>query len=187
MNWYDILHTPCLWITSLYVIFIPILVYNHAGPLALSSPQFSLPIHFMHILKIMTHIYHTYLFNKAFIGASLVSQRLKRLPVMQKTWVGKIPWRRKWQPTPVFLPGKSHGQRSLEGYSPQGHKRVGHDWATSLSLSFSLIHQTWNNLKLTVIDIIPAVMSQFLTRLPPPCPRLLQHSKLHSSHYISWF
>ena len=29
-------------------------------------------------------------------------------------WVGKIPWRRKWQPTPVFLPGKSHGQRSLE-------------------------------------------------------------------------
>ena len=37
-------------------------------------------------------------------------------------WVGKIPWRRKWQPTPVFLPGKSHGQRSLVGYSPQGHK-----------------------------------------------------------------
>jgi len=32
-------------------------------------------------------------------------------------WVGKIPWRRKWQPTPVFLPGKSHGQRSLAGYS----------------------------------------------------------------------
>ena len=33
-------------------------------------------------------------------------------------WVGKIPWRRKWQPIPVFLPGKSQGQRSLEGYSP---------------------------------------------------------------------
>ena len=33
-----------------------------------------------------------------------------------------IPWRRKWQPTPVFLPGESHGQRSLVGYSPQGHK-----------------------------------------------------------------
>ena len=33
-------------------------------------------------------------------------------------WVGKILWRRKWQPTPVFLPGESHGQRSLEGYSP---------------------------------------------------------------------
>ena len=37
-------------------------------------------------------------------------------------WVGKIPWRRKWQPTPVLLPGKSHGQRSLAGYSPWGHK-----------------------------------------------------------------
>ena len=37
-------------------------------------------------------------------------------------WVRKIPWRRKWQPAPVFLPGKSNGQRSLGGYSPQGHK-----------------------------------------------------------------
>ena len=34
------------------------------------------------------------------------------------SWVGKIPWRRAWQPTPVFLPGKSHGQWSLVGYSP---------------------------------------------------------------------
>ena len=33
-------------------------------------------------------------------------------------WVGKMPWSRKWQPTPVFLPGKFHGQRSLAGYSP---------------------------------------------------------------------
>ena len=40
-------------------------------------------------------------------------------------WVGKIPWRRKWQPTPVFLPGESHGHRSLAGYSPWG-RRVGH-------------------------------------------------------------
>ena len=35
-------------------------------------------------------------------------------------WVGKIPWRRKWQPTPVFLPGESHGQRSLAGYTVHG-------------------------------------------------------------------
>ena len=35
-------------------------------------------------------------------------------------WVRKMPWRNKWQPTPVFLPGKSHGQRSLVGYSPWG-------------------------------------------------------------------
>ena len=44
-------------------------------------------------------------------------------------WVRKIPWRRAWQPTPVFWPGKSHGQRSLAGYSPWGCKRVGQDWS----------------------------------------------------------
>ena len=37
-------------------------------------------------------------------------------------WVGKVPWRRQWQPTAVFLPGESHGQRSLAGYSPWGCK-----------------------------------------------------------------
>jgi len=39
-------------------------------------------------------------------------------------WLGKIFWRRAWQPTPVFLPGESHGQRSLEGYSSQGHEEL---------------------------------------------------------------
>ena len=37
-------------------------------------------------------------------------------------WDGKIPWRRQWLPTPVFLPGESHAQRSLAGYSPPGRK-----------------------------------------------------------------
>ena len=46
------------------------------------------------------------------------------------TWVGKIPWRRKRQPTPVFLPEKSRGQRSLASYSPWGRKQVGQDLAT---------------------------------------------------------
>ena len=45
-------------------------------------------------------------------------------------WVGKSPWRRKWQPTPVFLPAKSHGWRSLVVYSPWGGKRVRHDFGT---------------------------------------------------------
>ena len=44
----------------------------------------------------------------------------------------KIPWSRKWHPTPVFLPGKSHGQRSLVGYRPQGYRRAGHDLVTKL-------------------------------------------------------
>ena len=46
-------------------------------------------------------------------------------------WVRKSPWRRQWQPTPVFLPGESHGQRNLMGYSPWGCKRVRHNWATN--------------------------------------------------------
>ena len=54
-------------------------------------------------------------------GASLVAQMVKNLPAVQRSrfdpWVRKIAWRRKWQPTQVFLPGKSHGQRSLVGYS----------------------------------------------------------------------
>ena len=37
-------------------------------------------------------------------------------------WVGKIPWRRAWQPTPVFQPGELNGQRSLKGYGPWGYK-----------------------------------------------------------------
>ena len=46
------------------------------------------------------------------------------------TCVRKILWRRKWQPTPVFLPGKFYGQRSLAGYSPWGRKELGHNSAT---------------------------------------------------------
>ena len=45
-------------------------------------------------------------------------------------WVRKMPWRGKWQLTPVFLPWKPHGQRSLVGYRPWGRKRVGHNLTT---------------------------------------------------------
>ena len=55
---------------------------------------------------------------------------VKNLTAMQEIWVrsgfdpwvGKIPWRREWQLTLVFLPGEFHEERSLVGYSPQGHK-----------------------------------------------------------------
>ena len=46
--------------------------------------------------------------------------RSRRIPRFDP-WVGKIPWRRAWKPTPVFLPGESQGQKSLAGYSPWGH------------------------------------------------------------------
>ena len=45
-------------------------------------------------------------------------------------WSRKIPWRRKWQPTPVFLPGESHGQRNLVNYSPWSSQRFKHDLVT---------------------------------------------------------
>ena len=57
-----------------------------------------------------------------------MAQRLKHLPEMQETWVRSLgredPWRRKWQPIPVLLPGKYRGLRSLVGYSPWGRKEL---------------------------------------------------------------
>ena len=52
----------------------------------------------------------------------LQCRRLKRHRF--NPWVRKILWSRKWQPTPVFLPGKFHGQRSLAGYNAWGHKKL---------------------------------------------------------------
>ena len=61
-------------------------------------------------------------------------------------WVWKTPCRRKWQSSPVFLPEKSHGERSLAGYSPWGCKRVGHDLATKQEQSFPFNnHSVYNS------------------------------------------
>ena len=62
----------------------------------------------------------------SYFGASHVALVVKNTPANAgghercgfDSWPRKIPWRRKWLPTPVFLPGESHGQKSLEGYSP---------------------------------------------------------------------
>ena len=67
--------------------------------------------------------------SKIYNKSSLVAQLVKNLPAVQGTWVGSLgwkdPWRRKWQPILVPLPGKSHGQRKLVGCSPRGHKELG--------------------------------------------------------------
>ena len=67
-------------------------------------------------------------------GASLAAQMVKSPPEMQETrfdpWVGKIPWRRKWKPTPVFLPGEFYGQ-----YSPWDRKESNTTEQLTLSLS----------------------------------------------------
>ena len=65
-----------------------------------------------------------------FSWASLVVHLVENLPAMRgpgfDPWIGKIPWRRKWQSTPIFLPGNIHGQRSLVG-----SQRVRHNWGTN--------------------------------------------------------
>ena len=72
-------------------------------------------------------------------------RRCKRLRF--SPWVGKIPWRKKWQPTPAFLPGKCHGQRSLVGYGPQD-RRVGRDWAIEQSSREQCVLGTLNEVRL---------------------------------------
>ena len=70
--------------------------------------------------------------SKVRIGASQVALVVKNLPANSKRskgwgldpWVRKIPWRREWQPTPVFLPGEFHQWRSLVGYSPWVYKEL---------------------------------------------------------------
>ena len=54
-------------------------------------------------------------------------------------WVGKIPWRREWQPTPVMLPGKSHGQKSLADSSAWGLRGVGHNRVTNTFFLLSIL------------------------------------------------
>ena len=65
----------------------------------------------------------TKLYRLGFPRGSVVKNPLARQRHRFDPWVRKIPWRRKWQPTSVFLPGKSHGQKSLAGYCPPGHKK----------------------------------------------------------------
>ena len=57
---------------------------------------------------------------------------VKKLPAKQemKSGSGRFPWTRKWQPTPVFLPEKSHGQKELGGLQSMGSQKVRHDLAT---------------------------------------------------------
>ena len=63
--------------------------------------------------------------NEGFPGKEPAYQCRKHKRCGFNLWVRKILWSMKWQPTPVFLPGKSHGWRILEGYSPWGHKGSG--------------------------------------------------------------
>ena len=94
--------------------------------------------------------------------------------------VGKILWRRKWQPTPVFLPRESHGQRSLAGYSPWGHKEP--DTTELLSAStilhyklllycdYNFLHYTIYPHCSSVLHIVVCICQSHPLTCPPPSP-----------------
>ena len=81
-----------------------------------------------HMKRCIIYMYrcvYDFVFIYIHTRASQVVLVVKKLPVSAGVsesglhpWVGKIPWKMAWQPTPVFLPGESHGQKSLSGYSP---------------------------------------------------------------------
>ena len=107
-------------------------------------------------------------------------------------WVRKIPWRRKWHPTPALLPGKPHGQRSLAGYSPWGLKRVRYDLATkqtshildAIALTLLSVLTMWHSvlnscgLKSSQTDVCP-----LQSALIPLCnPHLCDQTKAQCLH-----
>ena len=85
------------------------------------------PSHTAHVHCLFIHLFILHLFSTYLVYVFLHFGYNVRLCAW-KRWTR---WR-KWHPTPVTLPGKSHGQRSLVGYSSWGCKVSGHDWATSL-------------------------------------------------------
>ena len=79
--------------------------------------------------------------------SALVAQSVKSLPAVQEPWVGLLgqeedPQRKKWQLTPVSLPGKSRGQKSLAGCSPWGHKESGKAGRLTLTLPLRISQAT---------------------------------------------
>ena len=102
-----------------------------------------------------------------------------------ETWVRKIPWRRAWQPTPVFLPGEFHGQMSLVGYIQSiGLQRVGHNWGdsahthpTQIENMFGLFRRRKRKMEEKELPAFshtratnPTVLSPSVPRYPFPIP-----------------
>ena len=90
-------------------------------------------------INFYVHVFHNFLWK----WASLMVRTVKNLPAVWETWVNpwveKIPWRREWQPTPVFLPGEFHGQRSLVGYSSWSCKALDMtEWLTYTHINIKI-------------------------------------------------
>ena len=90
-------------------------------------------------------------------------------------WVGKIPWRRPWQPSPVFLPGESHGQRSLAGYGPQDRKE--------LDMTEAIQH-AWTSLVAQMVKNPPAMWETWVRSLG--WEDLMEKWKATHSNILAW-
>ena len=115
------------------------------------------------------------LFYLSFSHHSLVTQEIICLQcrrLMFDPWVGKTPWKREWQPTPVFLPGESYGQRSLAGYSPW-------NWILAANTHTPITHFQ------TSIHIHLPVEGKSNPRLTSSLPWALEHLTLLSL-FLSW-
>ena len=96
-------------------------------------------------------------------------------------WVGKISWRREWLPTPVFLPGKSHGQRSPVDYSPRGCKES--DTTERLYFYFTLL---WNDTFIYDTQIFMCLRSVWKANLFPADSQVKQHRRQRDSLMMVW-
>ena len=99
-----------------------------------NSKELNVKTHFFFFFLVILKFLYIYGFLGGASGKESACQYRRHKRCRFNPWVRKIPWNKKWQPTPVFLPGKFHGRRSLVGYDPQGC-RVRHDWATEHYLS----------------------------------------------------
>ena len=90
----------------------------------------------------------------------------------------KIPWRRARQPTPIFLSGEFHGQRSLAGYSPQGCQRVGHNLMTKQQQC------SWASLLAQLVKNLPAMQENWVHSLGWEDP--LEKGKATHSSILAW-
>ena len=102
--------------------------------------------HFTQLFMVKTMEWFLICFSLTYLWASPVAQTVKNPPAMWKiwvrSWVGKIPWRRVWQPTPVFLPGESLWTEEPGGLQPMGSKRARHGWATNHSKAHASKYNT---------------------------------------------
>ena len=126
-----------------------------------------------------------------YISTSLVAQMVKNLPVMQETWVQtqvrKIPLRREWQSTPVFLPGKSHGQRSLVDYSPWGHKELDTTYRLNNKLFYSFLYPTRTPLYSSAFPFVRSLHENPRLKFWITNPSQSEHStNTHDIFYSHW-